>query len=326
MAKVLLVSTAQPGRDYYWDDYPRLLRFAQQDRFGVHTLTGDPDAADLIVFFEPEDQLLATDVRSHRFVARYPEKCMLVDPSDRVVPFLPGIYASIERQRYDPARVRAGYFPVVCDHSWIQPDPDRRPRWLYAFLGDAIGIPVRERILALQHPRGLVRDTGRDPANQEGQSSATYDRFHREFADVLVDSAFVLCPRGAGVSTFRLFETMKAGRVPVILSDDWVAPDGPDWPSFALIVAERDVPRIPEILEAAEPRSAAMGRRARAQWDTWFSESVSFHRMVEWCLSIQRQRRLPERVMRIAVQWQLLLPFNLRHKLLPGLRRRLSAR
>jgi len=113
---------------------------------------------------------------------------------------------------------------------------------------------------------------------------------------------------------------MKAGRVPVILSDDWVAPEGPAWPSFSVRVAERDVKSLPEILEAHEGAAARMGRVAREQWELWFSESASFHRIVEWCLSIQQSRRLPERLMRVAVLWQLLEPFNFRHKLVPALR------
>ena len=91
---------------------------------------------------------------------------------------------------------------------------------------------------------------------------------------------------------------MKAGRVPVILSDDWVPPEGPAWESFSLIVPEREVARVPEILESHEHAAAEMGRRAREQWEQWFSASASFHRIVEWCLSIQRSRRMPERLMR----------------------------
>lgn len=191
-------------------------------------------------------------------------------------------------------------------------------------MGDVRGHRVRETIATLKHPRALIRDTGDDPANDDGHPAGFYARFHRDFADTMINSRFTLCPRGAGTSTFRLFETMKAGRVPVILSDDWVAPEGPAWSSFSLTVPERHVTRLPEILEAHEHMAHTMGRTAREQWELWFSESASFHRIVEWCLSIQRSRRLPERLMRVAVLWQLLEPFNFRYKLVPGLTRRRS--
>lgn len=191
-------------------------------------------------------------------------------------------------------------------------------------MGDVRGIRVREAIARLSHPRAVIRDTGDDPANADGGAPEFYERFHRDFAEMMRKSAFTLCPRGAGTSTFRLFETMKAGRVPVILSDAWVPPEGPAWESFSLVVAERDVMRLPQILEAREPEAATMGGLAREQWESWFSESASFHRIVEWCLSIKQSRRRPERLMRAVALLQLLEPFNFRNKLVPALRRGLS--
>lgn len=320
MARVLLISTA-PSVHSFWDECDRVKRSAAKDAFGIHATTDDPEAADLIIFFEPDDPYLASDVRHHPFAKRYPEKSFLFDPSDRVIPFLPGIYASIEQRYYDRSRIRGGFYPVVADHDWITCDANARPpELLFSFLGDVRGIPVREALARITHPRALIRDTGADPANVDGHPAGFYERFHREFAAVMANSVFTLCPRGAGTGTLRLFETMKAGRVPVILSDGWVAPEGPAWDSFSIVIPERDAARVPAILEAKEREAARMGRIAREHWEAWFSESAIFHRIVEWCLSIQRVRRRPERLMRAVVLWQLLRPFNLRYKLVPGLR------
>lgn len=319
MARALLLSTASTVRDFYWDEHARIQRSAAKDAFKVHTTTDDPDLADVIVFFEPDDPYLASDVRRHPYVSRYRDKTFLFDPSDRIIPFLPGIYASIERRQYDPSRVRSGFFPVVCDHDWIRFDAASRPELLFSFLGDVRGIAVREALARINHPRAVIRDTGDDPANADGHPAAFYERFHHEFAAIMTNSKFVLCPRGAGTSTFRLFESMKAGRVPVILSDDWVAPEGPEWPACSLIVPEHDVTRLPGILERHEHVAAAMGEIARQQWEAWFSEAAAFHRIVEWCLDIGRGRRRSERVMQTLALGQLLTPFHFRHKLLPGL-------
>ena len=45
---------------------------------------------------------------------------------------------------------------------------------------------------------------------------------------------------------------MRMGRVPVILSDDWVEPIGPSWEKFSIRIRERDVDRIPAPLEKRE--------------------------------------------------------------------------
>jgi hypothetical protein len=79
-------------------------------------------------------------------------------------------------------------------------------------------------------------------------------------------SKFVLCPRGLGTSSNRLYEVMQLGRVPVILADDWDPPRDLPWAEFSIRVAESDVPELRNILEPSESRAAAMGARAAAVW------------------------------------------------------------
>ena len=112
----------------------------------------------------------------------------------------------------------------------------------------------------------------------------------------------------------RLFETMRAGRPPVILADDWVPPDGPAWERFSVRVREEDYRSIPARREALEPEAAAMGRQARQAWEEWFSPAVIFHRVTEDCLSIARTpRRLPEPLASWAAWTQFARPSHVRH-------------
>lgn len=185
---------------------------------------------------------------------------------------------------------------------------------------------MREAIGKLRHPRSAVRDASDDPGDLDEYRPDLLAKYHREFAEALADSKFTLCPKGAGASTLRIFETMKAGRVPVIISDEWVPPEGPAWESFSLIVREKEIGSLPEILERRENSAAEMGRLARSQWDQWFSRSASFHRIVEWCLSIRQSRKVPERTMRALVLGQLIEPFNFRHKLVPAIRQKFGPR
>jgi Exostosin family len=136
--------------------------------------------------------------------------------------------------------------------------------------------------------------------------------YHRGYAEVIRASKFVLCPRGLSVSTVRLFETMRMGRVPVILSNGWVEPEGPRWDDFAIRVAEGDCARIPRLLEGYETKARSMGELAREQWLEWFSDEVAFHRVVQWCLAIQKRRTLPERLGRWPAYLQYFERFHLR--------------
>src|SRR5204863_9824065 len=115
-------------------------------------------------------------------------------------------------------------------------------------------------------------------------------------------SKFCLCPRGRGPSTWRLYEALRAGRPPVIISDDWVPPaiDG-GWEQCSIRVAERDVERIPEILREREPDAERMSAEARRVWQEWFSLETFFHRMADWCLALQARRTLAEHLARHTV-------------------------
>ena len=52
------------------------------------------------------------------------------------------------------------------------------------------------------------------------------------------------------------------GRVPVILSDAWVAPDGPAWEEFSIRIPERQLDEVPRLLETYASRFDLMGVRA----------------------------------------------------------------
>ncbi len=55
-----------------------------------------------------------------------------------------------------------------------------------------------------------------------------------EFVDILSRSRFSLCPAGVGSGTRRIWESLKAGAIPVVISDDWVPPTCWDWSNTVL--------------------------------------------------------------------------------------------
>ncbi len=96
------------------------------------------------------------------------------------------------------------------------------------------------------------------------------------FVAYSLESSFVLCPRGRGCGSIRLFEVMESGRVPVIISDDWVPPGGIDWDSFSIRVAEKDIDQLDEILREHLPRMIEMEITARRVWEEHFSIKSAF--------------------------------------------------
>jgi hypothetical protein len=320
MARILLLSTAslESEDDYNRGAFQKLFESARTDIFGKHFLTGDPAAADLILFAELYGAgAYFQSVRKHPFVKKFREKCFLFCSNDFVIPFLPGVYASIERRWCSP-RTRSGFYLGVSENEFVEfTSPSDDLPYLYSFLGATNTAPVRRKLLTLSHPRSFFQDTSedyRDVLSGKLQAEAMKE-YCRRYAEIYKHSKFILCPRGLGASSVRLFDAMRIGRVPVILSDQWVDPDGPCWQKFSLRVPEADFARVPALLEQHENRAVEMGLLARAQWEEWFSPQVCFHRVVEWCLDIKKSRRIPERWGHFLPYIQYLRPFHFRHLL-----------
>lgn len=65
-------------------------------------------------------------------------------------------------------------------------------------------------------------------------------------------SKYCICPMGYEVNSPRIVEAIYYECVPVIIADNFVPPFSEvfDWSSFSVIVAEKDIPKLKEILTA----------------------------------------------------------------------------
>ena len=190
----------------------------------------------------------------------------------------------------------------------VAPLDEGGARYLFTFLGNLTS-GARARIFAQPWSRPDVLVERTEPFWDKIGSAEVAD-FKQRYADTLLASCFVLCPRGNGTSSFRLFETMQAGRAPVILADAWTPPSHIDWSACALTIKERDIPNLPEICQANRGRAEAMGLAARREWEAWFSP-LGMWRLIETAAGeIAAARPLPERAYRMA--------WPLRHGFLGG--------
>lgn len=258
-----------------------------------------PESADLVIFAESHQddascgRFLAA-VRRHEAFRRRPERCVVHCGADHPWPGLPGFYASIERRWHVPWWTRSASY-LVEPNPFLETLPSEGPwptRRLASFVGACGGRATRQRMLRLEDPRIQVEDTQAEfvGAIRRGDDAKVL-AFKRHHVASMLESRFVLCPRGFGTSSIRLFEAMQVGRVPVILSDDWVEPQGPAWDRFSVRVPEARVADLAAILEPLEDRAEAMGRRAREAWEAWFAPSVLLERLAREGLELVQQAR-----------------------------------
>lgn len=276
----------------------RLRESAERDIMGVHRLTNQLEKADVVLFAETSYVgPTLRNIRRNEIYRRNRERCYAYSEYDFVVPLIPGIYPSVSNKWNVGNRARGG--PYL---SWYAKEEEAlvvsstaRREFLFSFIGATRHAPIRKQIVQLSHPSALLDDSTWWYTTTDRSEHAAR-AYKARYVDSIARSHFVLCPLGLAASSVRLFDVMRMGRVPVIMSDEWLAPEGPNWPSFSIRVPERDVALLPDLLEQRASDAEEMGHAARQAWEAWFSPDVVFHRFTEACLSIERARTLPERV------------------------------
>jgi hypothetical protein len=249
-----------------------------------HTLTDDPRDADLIL-------LIGSFGREHHFLLdhplyrEFPDKCAVYTEDDNYLPLAPGVYSSAHIDEHSRmGRIfsysyvsRGGQYanPFVPEPGELAPEKSL----LFSFQGGSTSI-LRKKLFNLKFNRAdcLIENTSTYyhwDLSQPGRE----DR-QRHYANTLATSHFVLCPRGAGAGSIRLFEVMSAGICPVLISDEYQLPPNVDWDSFLIRIRESEIGKLPELIEPFRASSAERGRLARAAWLEHFAPEKEFNNIV----------------------------------------------
>ena len=151
-----------------------------------------------------------------------------------------------------------GYdIPLLSSHlsmPWFIP----KKKYLASFVGRLDTHPIRKQMKAVieNHPDILIRN----------QSSGT-----RSYTRTILSSYISLSPRGYGGSSFRAFESMQLGVVPLLLGDIDTRPfkDYVKWDDFSIYT--NNPMEIPEILKNLDEKTLIeMGRKANQAYNSTF--------------------------------------------------------
>ncbi|MDP0500753.1 MAG: exostosin family protein [Verrucomicrobiota bacterium JB022] len=249
----------------------RLEPLLRRGQGGLYRYVDRLEEADLIIwtdwpdYAQPLDALQREDFRAHL------DRSFAFSQQDRPLAFLPGLYTGLSG-RADDTRRGGWYLEASAPDDALDAvavDPRERDLW-FTFAGGSTSW-IRKRLLRHNFRRSDVRIVNTSAFHFWDPAQSGHGDRRAWYLDQLARSRFVLCPRGACPSSIRLFETMRAGRVPVILSDAWVPPPFVEWRRFAVRVPERHFAHLPEILADYDPQAPEMGRIARTQWERWLS-------------------------------------------------------
>jgi hypothetical protein len=283
------------------------------------SITDQAGEADLILFVDSYTDTRYRFIRDHPLTARQPHKCFLFSQLDDPIHVLPGIYANLDRRHH-----RIGWSDGFCFVDTYKSNPYLAKArelcserlTLFSFLGRD-SHPVREKLFASRFDRADVIIEETTGYNHWARDERA-EQFQRRYAEVSASSKFIVCPRGAGVSSMRLFEAMELGCVPVIVSDDWVPPSGPRWEDFSIRVRERNLHQLEAIIVEREADWEAMATLAREEWFHWFQEKNFLRQIVHRMLTLRpldrklRRRRKASARGRLRWRWMQQTAFDLK--------------
>jgi hypothetical protein len=276
------------------------------EEHSLFELTSDPARADFILITIVDPKIpyhevieLISALPSYR---DYTNKVFVYDTSDAPMGLYPGLYCSLRKRLFDKSRHKTGaYLTSFNEHVDYRDPTASSTTYLFSFQGNLTS-KARQRLLNEKFKNSDILIERTKPFWHD-IGSREFDHFKQGYVQTIWDSAFVLCPRGNGTSSFRLFETMQSGRVPVIISDHWVPNENVAWDECSLRVSERHIDRLPAICSANLHRWELMARRARQEWEHWFSPVGLANSIQTAVTEIAATRKHAERWYRL--QWPL---------------------
>ena len=133
--------------------------------------------------------------------------------------------------------------PLICSQLPYKFDL-KRPREIIASFVGSNTHPIRNKLFETYKDSKNIKIFVKGWSPQVGLNEFQF------FIQTALKSKFCLCPRGYGLNSFRLYEAMQLGCIPVIITDDlylsWQ--DELDWKEFSILISTDQVSEIEKIL------------------------------------------------------------------------------
>lgn len=124
---------------------------------------------------------------------------------------------------------------------------------LYSFVGCVSTHPTRRILCRLPKHQDIIM-VCKETWHFESKDRPTEEA---RFKKVLSRSRFSLCPRGTGASTIRFWESLQAGAIPVLISDDMKLPANWDWKNTIIRIPEKDTIHIDGVVRRVSAQREA---------------------------------------------------------------------
>jgi Exostosin family len=107
-----------------------------------------------------------------------------------------------------------------------------------------------------------------------------------EYENHLQRNTYIACPRGIENYSYRIYEALNIGRIPIIIDTDVALPREIDWERLSVVIPYRSLDRIYEII--------LEDYRSRSSWDFMERQRSAFATManlnqMEWVKKLAAQ-------------------------------------
>jgi hypothetical protein len=287
-----------------YEKQDRLKELIEAERNSI-CLTNNPSDAKYIIFIGGTNGEHNEFVQRNKIYKKYKKKCFIISDSGYGLKTIKGIYTSLSKNEFNKSIHKAGwYFPMNDLLQYAQDrNIERNGNITCSFRGDLKTHPIRNRIhnIIREKPTNTVIDQGISyrSTNTNGEQVDAWIKYDvykigllkHSYIQEILNSEFILCPRGYNTSSMRVYEVMSLGRVPIIISDNWIRPNGPNWDQFSVSVKENEIHKLKEVIERFKSRSKEMGESARTEWEKWFSNDVYVDKILSKIKKLEKQTK-----------------------------------
>ena len=290
MTKLALV---QPSKVKNWEvEFLRRVKseLSQRTPQSTFQLVDALEEADVVLHVDSNRSTkdLATHRKLLQWAAEEGKYAFALSFQDEPLGVLPGIYTSLGTSNFDPS-LHLSWPHLEAPNKKVESSPQVSPKQasqLFTFLGSC-SHPLRRKLFSMY-------ESGHQDKWNVGEIRRWYDHSddeHENYVSDILNSRFVLCPRGIAAYSHRIFEAMVLERVPVIIADDWVPFSFPQQDHYYVTIPESELENLTAHLERELENYDFYLSNLLAVKSKWLAKKTRYRTVVEYFLDFHRQHQ-----------------------------------
>ena len=290
MTKLALV---QPSKVKNWEvEFLRRVKseLSQRTPQSTFQLVDALEEADVVLHVDSNRSTkdLATHRKLLQWAAEEGKYAFALSFQDEPLGVLPGIYTSLGTSNFDPS-LHLSWPHLEAPNKNVESSPQVSPKQasqLFTFLGSC-SHPLRRKLFSMY-------ESGHQDKWNVSEIRRWYDHSdeeHENYVSAILNSRFVLCPRGIAAYSHRIFEAMVLERVPVIIADDWVPFSFPQQDHYYVTIPESELENLTARLERELENYDFYLSNLLAVKSKWLTKTTRYRTVVEHFLDFHRKHQ-----------------------------------